>query len=87
MLDIRLDKVPKSLLAGSKNGRNYQKALGLPKNECYRILLRKDQCVTSSFYLGFFKRERLAMLNFDLSKLTSLQKSEFKRAINRARIC
>lgn len=86
LLNVRLDRVPKSLLAGSKNGCNYQKAMGLPRSDRYRIVLRKDQCVTASFYLGFFKRERLTILNFDTSELTYQQQLEFKRAVNRSYI-
>lgn len=84
MVNVRLDKVPKLLMSGSRNGRNYQRAIGVPKSDSFRIVLRKDQCVTSSFYLGFFKRERLAMLDFDISGLTMLQKSEFRRAVDRS---
>lgn len=85
MIKIRFDLVPKNLMAGPTNGSNYQKGMGIPKSGAYKIFARPTQCITASFYLGFFKKERLVSCAFDLSTLSREHIREFERAVKRAK--
>lgn len=94
--ELRIDKCLGELFTGKENGKvwaegNIRKSR-LPS--CIRILHKKEQLITSSFYLGIlewlqetFEFEGLG--SYTLSRITSLRNvddtnaDELKRALNR----
>lgn len=89
-LTLDLTQFSSNLLTGRKNGTRARDKFGVKKADRYIFILRNDQLVTSSYFLGLlgeeiklFSSSKEALEHIDLESLNDSSKNECVRAIKR----